>query len=61
MTSGPAPPVCSEVLDCLSRDVAVVLIGGELQRDVFNHMVTLLGGEGTSDEVGGARVGGWGR
>jgi len=46
--------LCSEVVDCLSRDVAVVMIGEERLRDVYNHLVTLLGGEGIHSKVGGA-------
>ena len=42
----------SEVVNCLSRDVSVVMIGGERLRDVYNYMVTLLGGGDMSDEVG---------
>ena len=46
--------------DCLSHDVTVVMIGGVRLRDVYNHVVTLLGGEGISGEVGVVRgCGGW--
>lgn len=30
------------------------MIGGERLRDVYNHVVTLLGGEGIHGKVGGA-------